>query len=849
MSYVLGVDLGTTYTAAATAADGKAEIFPLGTRVPSIPSVVLLRDDGTLLTGEAAERRAVSEPGRAATQFKRRLGDPTPLLLGGTPYGSESLTAALLGAVTEQVTARQGAAPSRVAITHPAGYGDYKLDLLRQAARLADIADPVFLSEPQAAALHYSTGERLDPGNIVAVYDFGGGTFDASVLERTETGFRMLGSPEGMDRFGGIDLDDAVLAHVRRAVEPLIDDLEVDSDAAITALARLRYECRAAKEALSEDTDTAVQVMLPNVHTEVRLTRTELEDLVRPRLRDTLATMYRAVQSAGIDYDSIDRVLLVGGSSRMPLVAEMVRQETGRPVAVDVHPKQAVALGAAEFARAAGPAVAPPAAAPPTAVPPAPGPETAATVKLPEPTPPLEAAPGPAPEVPQGGRRRRPAGVIAAGIAAIAVIAGFSWWAAGREDTTPVSTLAGNGTTTPSSAPTSVVAAPPAIPGFDLQVTNGTYWEFSYEYRKSSFAQGSDPVESESLGGFRLVLGEETTIDGKTAHRLHLQTTRGVEAPFEITRWRYLAFVEDQILGSTDGQSLSVVFNAAAGIQAGGGLFANFADGALLVAKPGRLTNAFTDSQAIQLGRSFEENRCETFESVGTICAGERDTDLQEREFFRKDVGPFGYGYRLSFSDCGGGFCSGATTVIDIGLVDFSLEGEGPVTAPTTSLASVEDLYFARTDTTDTFSVEVPIEWAEIDTSPFVDEEGIEFPTIVASPDISQLLSKFDVPGFIVQFAPVGADPPELNEVMDTIITSDAAVCTTGDRDTFDNPGFNAVSQLLFDCEGTDADLIYLAGYFDTRRDLLLTIVFQSVEADDLAHFDQMLTTLNLLGT
>jgi actin-like ATPase involved in cell morphogenesis len=356
LRYFLGVDLGTTYSAAAITVDGSTEIFPLGSRVPSMPSVVFLKEDGVLLVGEAAERRAVGEPYRTAGEFKRRLGDPIPILLGGTPYGADALTGALLRGIVAEVTERQGRSPSLVAVTHPANYGPYKLGLLEEATRLADVEDVVFLTEPEAAALHYWQSQRIGHGSIVAVYDFGGGTFDAAILQRATEGFTILGAPEGMERFGGVDLDDAVFGYVRDALGDALEDVDDGDPVVAASLAKLRDECRVAKEALSEDTDTTIQVMLPSVHTQVRLTRAEFEDLIRPRLRDTLSSLERATRSAGIGWDDLDRVLLVGGSSRIPLVGEMVRAATGKPVALDAHPKHTVALGAAQFARRAMPA-------------------------------------------------------------------------------------------------------------------------------------------------------------------------------------------------------------------------------------------------------------------------------------------------------------------------------------------------------------------------------------------------------------------------------------------------------------------------------------------------------------
>jgi molecular chaperone DnaK len=347
MSYLLSVDLGTTFSAAAISEGGEPRIVSLGSRTATIPSVVALRPDGTVLIGEAAERRAITDPTRVAREFKRRLGDPVSTIIGGTPYGAEMLMAHLLRGIVDQVAQQQGAPPDRIVLSHPANYGPYKLDLLEQVGHLAQLADVEFITEPQAAAVHYSENERIEPGEVVAVYDLGGGTFDAALVLRTDLGFELLGTPDGLERFGGIDLDEAVFMHVRRSLGGATEALNPADPAAISALARLREDCRLAKEGLSSDTDAAIPVMLPNLHTEVRLVRSEFEDMIRPRLRETIATLERVVRSAGLGFKDLSRVLLVGGSSRIPLVAEMVREATGRPVAVDAHPKHAIVLGAA----------------------------------------------------------------------------------------------------------------------------------------------------------------------------------------------------------------------------------------------------------------------------------------------------------------------------------------------------------------------------------------------------------------------------------------------------------------------------------------------------------------------
>ncbi len=404
-AYSLGVDLGTTYTAAAVARGTTAEPLPLGADAVQAPSVVVIRDDGEVLVGDAAERRAVTEPTRAAREFKRRLGDPVPIVIGADAHTVESLMAHQLRDVVRRATEQEGEAPSVVVLTHPANYSDYKTELLRKASAEAGLpAEQVMLlTEPEAAAIAYSRQARINTGEVVAVYDFGGGTFDAALVRRTEDRFELIGVPEGMERLGGIDFDQAVMAHVDSTLDGLVSGADRNDPLTRPAQARLRSDCRRAKEALSTDSDTTIPVALPGVQTEVRLTRDEFESMVRPRVGETVKALERAVASAHIGMDQVSRVLLVGGTSRMPVVAEMLRSATGRPIALDAHPKLAIAVGAALAGASSLQQPAPAAAAPVVATQDPIVASAAPTWQAPA------RAPAPAPEVapsPGGGRSK-----------------------------------------------------------------------------------------------------------------------------------------------------------------------------------------------------------------------------------------------------------------------------------------------------------------------------------------------------------------------------------------------------------------------------------------------------------
>jgi YVTN family beta-propeller protein len=350
VGYSLGVDLGTTFVAAAITAASQAKMVTLGDRSVAIPAVVYLRDDGVLLTGEAAGLRAVSSPERVGRDIKRRLGNPTPVILGGRAFDVTALLGTLLRDVIEKVVKTEGEPPERVLLTHPANWGPFRRALFEEVPQYAGLDNPPLVTEPEAAAAHYAASRLLDDGQTVAVYDLGGGTFDATVLRKQPGGVEILGTPEGIERLGGVDFDEAILAHVDHAADGALSELDPGDPQTGVALARLRQDCVAAKEALSVDTETVVPVFLPGRHFDVRITRADFEDLIRASIESTIGALSRTLASAQVAPAELSAVLLVGGSSRIPLVARMVSAELGRPTVVDTHPKYAVALGAATLA-------------------------------------------------------------------------------------------------------------------------------------------------------------------------------------------------------------------------------------------------------------------------------------------------------------------------------------------------------------------------------------------------------------------------------------------------------------------------------------------------------------------
>ena len=352
MNYSLGVDLGTTFVAAAISHETQVEMLTLGDRSVVMPAAVYLCDDGTLVTGDVARRRAVISPERVGREFKRRLGDPTPITLGREPYAVTDLMGALLRDVVRKVDETEGAPPEQVVLTHPANWGRLRRGLFREVPRIAGLSDThtLTITEPEAAAAHYAATRELADGAIVAVYDLGGGTFDATVLRNTADQVEILGTPEGIERLGGVDFDEAILNHVNYTSGGALDELDLRDPQSTVALARLRQDCVLAKEALSVDTEAIIPVFLPGRLFDVRLTRAEFEDLVRAPIESTIGALTRTLRSAQVSPDELSAVLLVGGSSRIPLVSHMITGQLGRPTVIDTHPKYAVALGAATLA-------------------------------------------------------------------------------------------------------------------------------------------------------------------------------------------------------------------------------------------------------------------------------------------------------------------------------------------------------------------------------------------------------------------------------------------------------------------------------------------------------------------
>ncbi|WP_163166720.1 Hsp70 family protein [Arthrobacter sp. Alg241-R88] len=353
MSYVLAIDVGTSFTAAAVVRfhDGAApvpECLPLGLRGSAVPSVVYYPEEGPVLVGEAAERRGLDSPGRVVREFKRRVGDAVPISVGMRSLPAEDVFATMARWVADRATEREAEPPSEIILTHPAAWGAHRTSLIKDALAAAGLGKVTLLSEPEAAALHYASQVRVEAGSTIAVYDLGGGTFDTAVLRKTASNrFELLGRPEGFEDLGGADFDAALFRFVAENTGGALAELDTAEPGVLAALARLRRECVEAKEALSSDSEASISVLLPGIQQQVRLVRPEFEALIEEHIRDTVDALEQSLGQLELGPPDLTAVLLIGGSSRIPLVAQLISEQLDRPIAVDADPKSSICLGAA----------------------------------------------------------------------------------------------------------------------------------------------------------------------------------------------------------------------------------------------------------------------------------------------------------------------------------------------------------------------------------------------------------------------------------------------------------------------------------------------------------------------
>jgi len=379
--WFIGIDFGTTRSAGAMAeVPGSAAIGAAGSsggvRVSSlevegnrwIPSTVVLSPAGELLVGAAAEQLAGAHPDRLERTPKSALGLPAPLLLGGTPVDARDAVAAVLGTLVAEGTLRSnGRPPAAAVLAHPVRWADSRRDALADAARRAGLTGVSLVEEPVAAAVHYAAAD-LAHGSHVAVYDLGGGTFDTAILQRTDDGFEVVGVPGGDEGIGGERFDHLLFSwfgeHLAESAPDVWDQLRVSDERPWRHAAfDLRAQARRAKEALSSYTST--QVFVPSADVEILVNRSQFEAMIVDDVERTVEVLADTIATAGLRPADLAAVYLVGGSSRIPLVVQLVAEHVGAArVTTRDEPKSVVSLGAARLAASRGRATSPGASPP-----------------------------------------------------------------------------------------------------------------------------------------------------------------------------------------------------------------------------------------------------------------------------------------------------------------------------------------------------------------------------------------------------------------------------------------------------------------------------------------------------
>ena len=342
----LGVDFGTSNTVAvARWPDGRARPILIDGS-PLLPSAVYAEPDGQLVVGRDAVHSARIDPGRFEPNPKRRIDDGS-VLLGDRELPVVELIAAVLARIAEEWQRAVGPAPTDVTLTCPATWGAARRTLLAEAAERAGWADVRLVAEPVAAASYFAEvlGRDVPIGSVVVVHDFGAGTFDASVVARTAEGFEVM-AVDGRDDIGGLDVDAAIVEHLGALFADRPEWQRVTEPGTVAdrrAQRQLWDDVRVAKERLSRT--QSADLVVPVLNAEVHLTRDELEKLARPVLDQTVQVTGSLLRWADLPEGRLAGVFLVGGASRIPLVATLLHRELGEAPVVIEQPELVVAEG------------------------------------------------------------------------------------------------------------------------------------------------------------------------------------------------------------------------------------------------------------------------------------------------------------------------------------------------------------------------------------------------------------------------------------------------------------------------------------------------------------------------
>ncbi|MGO4531541.1 molecular chaperone DnaK [Paenibacillus sp. 2TAF8] len=347
MSKVIGIDLGTTNSCVAVMEGGEAVVIPNPEGARTTPSVVGFKKDGERVVGETAKRQAITNPDRTIISIKRHMGTSHKETIDSKDYSPQEISAIILQKLKADAEAYLGQTVTQAVITVPAYFNDSQRQATKDAGKIAGLEVLRIVNEPTAAALAYGMEKSED--QTILVYDLGGGTFDVSILELGD-GFFEVKATSGDNQLGGDDFDQVIIDYL---VSEFKKDQGIDLSKDKAAVQRLKDAAEKAKKELSGVLTTTISLPFITVadgvpqHLELNLSRAKFEELSADLVERTLEPTRRALSDAGMTPNDIDKIVLVGGSTRIPAVQEAIKKLTGKDPHKGVNPDEVVALGAA----------------------------------------------------------------------------------------------------------------------------------------------------------------------------------------------------------------------------------------------------------------------------------------------------------------------------------------------------------------------------------------------------------------------------------------------------------------------------------------------------------------------
>ena len=347
MSKIIGIDLGTTNSCVAVMEGGEPVVIPNAEGARTTPSVVAFAKNGERLVGQVAKRQAVTNPDRTIISIKRDMGTDRRITIDGKEYTPQDISAMILMKLKSDAEAYLGETVTQAVITVPAYFSDSQRQATKDAGRIAGLEVLRIINEPTAASLAY--GLDKEDSHKILVYDLGGGTFDVSLLEIGDGVFEVLAT-NGDTHLGGDDFDQRIIDYLASEFKK---ENNIDLKADRMALQRLKEAAEKAKIELSGVMSTNINLPFITAdatgpkHLDITLTRAKFDELTRDLVDATIAPMQNALRDAGMTASEVDRVILVGGSTRIPAVQEAVRKMTGKEPYRNINPDECVAVGAA----------------------------------------------------------------------------------------------------------------------------------------------------------------------------------------------------------------------------------------------------------------------------------------------------------------------------------------------------------------------------------------------------------------------------------------------------------------------------------------------------------------------